>query len=317
MEKTGKSKGLNALAVFGCVIISIIFVITAFVTPIFYSATGIISPKTITTVVQKINYVEILKNSDSVNDTVDESGVDAELIDEIMKSKEAGRMIHEFSQELTNELMDSNGSLDNVDSVFVQNIVDKHIDDIIPVIQKKTNSSVDADTIKQEISRIIKNNDHKIKEAMLELQPIKETFTTYSSSAKLIQLSSKWYFVLAVCLLEILPLALIYLLRKKNYGGFVWIAVNTGIVGLFVSGVALIVSNGFIKEITAQIQGLVGEIVVLTIGTISTKLTIALTICFAIMIAAIVACVLLRKTKNKSACQPTLSGTGAMEEQTV
>ena len=316
MQKT-QSKASNVLGAFASVILSIIFVITAFILPLYYSVTGLISPKTITTVVQSIDYVEILKNSDKVNDVATESGIDAEIVDEIIKSREVGKLIRDFSGELTNELMDSNGSLDNVDAAFMQNVVDRHIDDIIPVIKKKTNTTVESKKIKQEINKVIQNSDQQIKEAIAELEPIKETITTYSTVTKTLQITSKWYSVFFLCLFEMLLLGLIYLMRKKNYGGFIWIAVDTAITGVFVSGAAVLVASGLVKELTAEIPGFVGKIALSAVGTISTKLTIALIVCFAVMIASIVACVLLKKMGTKKQIELVSEPAEEIVEQTV
>ena len=59
MKKSKGSGFFNILGIFGSIILSIVFVVSAFLLPVYCSITGIMQPKTITTVVQNIDYVEI------------------------------------------------------------------------------------------------------------------------------------------------------------------------------------------------------------------------------------------------------------------
>lgn len=316
MENT-QSKGLRVFTAFASVILSIIFVITAFALPLYYSVAGMISPKTITTIVQNVDYVEVLQQSEEVHAAIKDTGLDPKVADEIMKSKEVGALLSDFSSEVTTALIDEDGDLDSIDGVFLQQLVDKHIDDIIPVVKKKIGKPVQDDEIKQEIDKIIENSDSEIKNVVAELVPMKETIVTYSSITKTIQSTIKWYSILGVCFVEALLLALIYLMRKKNFGGFIWIAVNTGIVGVLVSGAAAVVSSDIIKQALSEIPGFFGSIATSAVDTIFTKLTIAAVVFLVVMVGSIVACVLLRKMKAKADNTSAVECAKETEEQTV
>ena len=306
MESAGKSKAVNVLGVIGNVFLSILFVIVAFIVPIYYSIAGMLEPKSITTVIQKIDYVAVLQESEEVNQTFKEIGLDAKTTDELIKSKEVGAMLEDFSGEMTTVLSDPNADLDSVDAAFVNGFVDKHIDDIMKVVEKKAGSPVKKDNVKKELSKVIENKDAEIKETASSLRPIKEKITSFSTVTKTIQAISKWYYVLAICVLEILLLALIYFIRRKNFGGFVWIAVDVGIVGSLVSCVAAVVGSGLVKSIISQIPGFLGGMVASAAKLVATKLVIALVVCFVIMALSVAACIVLRTMKRKNAGEPEM-----------
>lgn len=316
MESAGKSKALNVLGVFLSVILSILFVFIAFIVPIYYSVAGLIMPKTITTVIQKIDYVEVLQSSEEVNNTIKEIGIDAEIANEVMKSKEVGVLLEDFSSEVTTVLSDPEADLNDVDAPFVQEVVDRHIDDIVPVVEKESGAPVQCDKVKSEITKVIKSKDKEIKQMALELQPIKETVTSFSTITKTIQTISKWQYILLICLLEILLLALIYFIRRKNYGGFIWIAVGTGIVGVLVSSVAIVFGSGIVKSFVSELPQILGDIVSTAVGTIVTKLVIALVVCFMLMAISIAACIVLRTMKTKKTEQALPESADAEIEKT-
>ena len=106
----------------------------------------------------------------------------------------------------------------------------------------------------------------------------------------------EWQYALIFGVVAAGILALIYLMRKKNFGGFIWIAVNTGIVGALLSVLA-IASNSVIK-ILVENADFLGAFVNSAVNIVSTKLIIALVTCFAIMVLAIIACVVLRLRKR-------------------
>ena len=291
-----KSAALRVCSAFVSVLLSILFVVMALVLPIYYSVGGLLLPKTITSIVQNINYVEIFKNTAEINQIITDFNVDSETLDEVMKSKEVGALLNEFSGELTTIVTDTNRSLDEVDSSFIQRLVDKHIDNIIPVIEEKNKAPIEKENLKQEITKVIVSKTDAIKQAVSNLEPVKQTVTTFSTVIKTVQRVLEWQYALIFGVVAAGILALIYLMRKKNFGGFIWIAVNTGIVGALLSVLA-IASNSVIK-ILVENADFLGAFVNSAVNIVSTKLIIALVTCFAIMVLAIIACVVLRLRKR-------------------
>ena len=315
MKRSGGQIFLGILGGFASVILSIVFILVAFAIPVYYSVAGILQPKTLTTVIQKIDYVEIIKESADVNQAIEDLGIDSKVTDEIIKSKEVGALLEDCAGKLTEVLGDSAADLSQLDTSFLQGLVDEHIDDILNVVEEKTEIPIVKEEIKTAVNRLIEENSDAIEETMLELEPVKQAIVTYDTVTETVQRTLKWQYALGLALVEALLLGLIYLMRKRNFGGFIWIAVDTGIVGILVSVMVAIIGSGLIEQIIADLPSFATGIVDSAVGTALTKLTIALVVCFAIMIASIVACVVLRVRAKKMAALPAEEP--AIAEETV
>ena len=293
MEKT-----VNVLTAFVSVILSILFVITAIAAPLFYSAAGMIQPKTITNVIQDVDYVEILKDSDDFNQKCEELGIDMNTVDEIIKSESVGEFIEDCASELTLIIGSSDDSLENFNASTVKNLLDEHIDGILDVFEEKTGETVDRNKIKAELDVMVEENKEAIDDIVTELEPVQNTISEYSGISEMIKKALKWQYILILIVIQTALLALIYVLRRKNYKGFIWIAVNTGIVGAVILAASVLLNSRFVKEIIAQSEGFASEITASLINSAEAKLLTALIVCFVIMVLSITACVLLRKYKK-------------------
>lgn len=315
MKRSGGQIFLGILGGFASVILSIVFILVAFALPVYYSVAGMLQPKTLTTVIQNIDYVEIIKESADVNQAIEDLGIDSKVTDEIIKSKEVGALLEDCAGKLTEVLGDSAADLSQLDTSFLQGLVDEHIDDILNVVEEKTEIPIVKEEIKTAVNQLIEENSDAIEETMLELEPVKQAIVTYDTVTETVQRTLKWQYALGFALVEALLLGLIYLMRKRNFGGFIWIAVDTGIVGILVSVMVAIIGSGLIEQIIADLPSFASGIVDSAVGTALTKLTIALVVCFAIMIASIVACVVLRVRAKKMAVLPAEEP--AIAEETV
>ncbi|MBO7217100.1 MAG: hypothetical protein J6V50_00190, partial [Clostridia bacterium] len=195
----------------------------------------------------------------------------------------------------------------------LKGLIDNHIGDIVAVAEEKMDIPVAKDEIVKGIKDYIDENAEEIGQTFKELEPVKETIVTYSTVTETVQNTLKWYYIFGVALIGAAFLGLIYLMRKRNFGGFIWIAVDTGIVGVLVTAVVAVVKSGLIKEIIAELPSFATGIVESAIGAAATRLIIALSVCFVIMIGSIVACVLLRK-RAKNMAEATTAETPTAEE---
>ena len=152
MKKSGGAIFLNVLGIFASVILSIIFVICAFALPVYYSVAGMLQPKTLTTVIQNIDYVEIIKQSPEVNKVIEDIGVDSTAANDIIKSKEVGKLLEDCTGKLTEILGDKAAKIEDLDASFLQGLVDEHIDDILNVVDEKTEIPISKEDIKTGIN---------------------------------------------------------------------------------------------------------------------------------------------------------------------
>jgi hypothetical protein len=146
----------------------------------------------------------------------------------------------------------------------------------------------------------LEDNTEAIDSMVADLEPIKEMTVTYSAATELVQGSLQWQIVLALALIEAALLGLIYVLRRKNYGGFVWLAVDAGIVGALLSLVALAVGSSLSGAIVAQVPDFMEGMLSAALGSIQSNLVIGLAVCFGVMVLAIVACAVLRANRRRA-----------------
>lgn len=262
---------------------------------LYYSIVGIFKPKTIVKIIQSIDYIAVFKQTEEFDELSAELNVDPEEFDKLMKDKAVGRLFADFAAELSDKMFDPNAKLEDIDAPVFKSLIDEHIDGILPIIEQKNGAPVDKEEARQELHKFIDENPQQLTQTVMSLQPVKEQIMSYSTVTENIYKSLKWYNTLLVWLVEAGVLALIYLMRKRNFGGFIWIAVDTGILGLLTSGAAALVGSGLIKNEIEGMKGFAGAILGSSVDMVSSKFVTALICSFLVMAAAIVACVLLRK----------------------
>lgn len=78
----------------------------AFVFSVYYATAGIVKTNNIAKGVQNIDYVEILKESKEFNAAMDESGLETDTVDEIIKSDAVGDFLEGFADIVTDTVID-------------------------------------------------------------------------------------------------------------------------------------------------------------------------------------------------------------------
>lgn len=298
MENSKSSAFLDGLFGFFSFILSFVFVVTAFVLMLAYSISGILQPKAVAKIIQNVDYVEVIKESDDMNKIFEEMDMDAETVDEIIKSDAGKSLVKDFSDKTTTIILDDDSDLNDIDDRFFKDIVDDHIDDLLVIAEEQKGSSVEKEKLKDALHEAIDKNSESIDGLIKSLEPIKT-----SGAVKVVKVFYLWNYALLAWVVEGAILALIYLMKKKNYSGFIWIAVNTGIVGALTTAVALIAGSKLVSNLLSDMPNFIYGIAISAKNKVVTNLIIGLSVCFAVMIASIIACVLLRAREKKIATQ--------------
>lgn len=303
MKKTADSVVLNGLAVFTAIVLSLVFVVTAFALPLYYSVAGLLHPKSITTLVQHVDYVEALRGSEEITQAMKEVGIDAGATNRIMQSDAVGGFLEDCAEKLTHIFSQEELALTEFNVEFLQSLLDEHLEEILTVVEDVTGKTFQKEELRGSIHKVLEENTETIDNMVADLAPVKEMVVTYSEVTELMKGSLQWQVTLMLALMEVALLGLIYVLRMKNYGGFVWLAVNTGIVGALLSVTALAMGSSLSGAIVAQVPDFMRGMLTKAMGGIHTTLVIGLAVCFGVMVLAIVACAVLRHRKRRRAAQ--------------
>lgn len=289
MEKSGGKMFLNIVKILLSIFLSGLFVIIAFVFPVYYAAAGIVKPNNIARVVQNVDYVEILKESEEFNAAMDELGLETDKVDEIIKSDAAGGFLEGFANIVTETVIGD--SAEGFSIEHIKELADDHIDEITVVLEEQLDKPIKTEEVQNILNGMLDDNADKIESTVANFTSENSIASVYGTVQKTLSLPV----ILIVVLVEITILGLIYLLRAKNYGGFIWISVDSGIVLLLLAVLAVIVNSGLVNTLITGTSSFVSNIVASALGVITGKLLIAIVVLFVIVAASITAFVFLRK----------------------
>lgn len=301
MANTGTKTFVKVLKILFSIFLSFIFITTAFVLPIYYSVAGIFTPKTVSTVVQNIDFAEMITDSEEFNNAIKEFGIEKESVNEIMQSNEFGSFLESCTGTVMDAVFNNPESLDSFDPAVLKDIIDNHADDITNVLQEKLNLSVKKEDVQSTMHKLLDDNSDQIKESITSLAPDVEGSNLAYKILSFIQKTLKWPVILLCILFEVLLLGLIYLLNKNKFGGFIWIIVNSVITALLLTAVFIIFKSNFITNAFISAPNILGNITTTMLGTVTAKLLIAIIVLLLLITVCITAFILLKKHAAKKA----------------
>lgn len=301
MANTGAKTFVKVLKILFSIFLSFIFITTAFVLPIYYSVAGIFTPKTVSTVVQNIDFAEMITDSEEFNNAIKEFGIEKESVNEIMQSNEFGSFWESCTSTVMDAVFNNPESLDSFDPAVLKDIIDNHAADITNVLQEKLNLSIKKEDVQSTMHKLLEDNSDQIKENILYLVPYNEKSHPAYKIMSFIQTTLKLPVILLCILFEALLLGLIYLLNKNKFGGFIWIIVDSVITALLLTAVFIIFKSNFITNAFISAPNILGNVATTMLGTVTSKLLIAIIVLGLIAAAAITAFILLKKYTAKKA----------------
>lgn len=301
MANTGTKTFVKVLKILFSIFLSFIFITTAFVLPIYYSVAGIFTPKTVSTVVQNIDFAEMITDSEEFNNLIKEFGIEKESVNEIMQSNEFGSFLESCTSTVMDAVFNNPESLDSFDPSVFKGVIDNHIDDITSILKNELKLTVEKEDVQSTMHKLLDDNSDQIKENILYLAPYNEKSHPAYKIMSFIQTTLKLPVILLCILFEVLLLGLIYLLNKNKFGGFIWIIVNSVITALLLTAVFIIFKSNFITNAFISAPNILGNVTTTMLGTVTAKLLIAIIVLGLIAVAAITAFILLKKHAAKKA----------------
>ena len=149
MKKSAGSVFLNILSVFTALILSIIFIVTAFALPLYYSVAGMLHPKTITKLIQHVDYVEVLRESEEVTQAMKEVGIDAGASNRIIQSDAVGGLLEDCADKLVHIFSQEEVDLSEFNAEFLQGLIDKHMDELLVMVEDTTGKAFQKEELKK------------------------------------------------------------------------------------------------------------------------------------------------------------------------
>ncbi len=241
------------------VLFSVVLVCLAVVVPFYYSITGLTKPKAVASVVQSIDYVQMVDQSAAVQQALSGYGVDGKAADEIMKSKETGNLIQEYADKVT-EILLTIPSDRPIDMPLIREVVDDNLDKVLNVAEENAGVALPRKEITTVVDSFIDENQQEIKQSLPLLETARAVIKTVRMSA-VVSRTMTWQFGLLLGLVGAALMAAILLFHKKNAAGLLWITVDSGIAAALLLLLMLFSRHALVNTVAQNISGFGTDIV--------------------------------------------------------
>lgn len=270
-EKTVIFKILN---IFFSLVLSIVLVLLGVLIPFYYSITGLTKPKAVVTVIQNIDYEEVIEETPSVKKVLSKYGIKSKAVNEIIKSKEAGELIEAYTDKATEILLDVPEDR-AIDIPMIKEIVNEHLGDILRITEENINLKLNDNKVKNEVYNFINKNETAIKQSLPALEQARFIVKTVNVST-VIGNTMSWQFGLLLAFIGILIVTAICVMQRRNLRGFLWLAIISCIIIIILTLVIIYSQNSLVSRLAFKLSNFETEIIESAISICTDKIFIAL-----------------------------------------
>ena len=299
-----KGSFLRALGSFAAVILSIILVVLCIVAPVYFSVTSIITPKSVSKVIQKMDFETLITESDDMNETFEKLGLDSDDAEEFIKSPEVTEVIENYSAAVTDTLQVLSKE-EEFDASFLQDFVEENIDTLVDIAEEISPTGVEKEDLKEGLSQAIASQE----EVFEELLPKDEITVNTSGNIdplKAIRLVLSPTLTLIVVAALLVPVALICLLKFKRARCCIWLSVDFIICSLLLGGIALLGNLAFFKELLPTDASFGAQIINSSVSVVFNRVAISALVLIVLAALLLTAYFIIRaKVLNKAVATET------------
>lgn len=302
------------------VILSIAFVVVAIAAVCSASISAVIKPENIIALVQSIDYSALISGFEAetepeteaeteaettaspdteleIEDDAAFGGVEAELVDALMKSEAAKQLLEEYVAGV-GSVFTGEEAPEGLTEDKLKDIVNENMDEIVGIVKEYTDEEISEEDIRAQIDQALEENAEDIVASLPTVEDVKNEFE--DDTLKILRkvfVPKTTYTLIA---LSVVLALLIYACRYKRFGGFMWIGVDCIIAGCF----AALIKGAFSIAETVVLETLGAEsieIVAKVLAIVSQAFTVGITVLFAVAAISIALCIILRKAAKKKA----------------
>ena len=278
-------------------LLSLLLVLVLFATGLVGAANSVTSPATIrnlvTSVVEEIDFEQIIIGSAQDNDISEEELAQARTINALLDSAAAKEFFTLFAQDVAAAI---NGTYDPAHPAMTEQIIiqlaNTHIDEMVDIVAQ-LDPETDRETIRQELLTYVQENAAQLLESVKVENLINVEELSELTNALSLLKTAMWV-LLAVCLVLA---GLIYACRYYRFGALIWLGVDCGIVALLMLGMSRIIAAPMVINAVADASSASMMTGMLT-GVGNILLTVAL-ILFGLTVLFIGLFILLKQTVVK------------------
>ena len=292
-----RNKAANVITAILAALLSVLLVLVLFATGLVAAANSVTSPVTVrnlvTTVVEEIDFEQIIINSAQDNDISEEELAQARTINALLESAAAEEFFTLYAQDVASTF---NGTYDPANPAMTEQVIiqlaNTHIDEIVDIMAQ-LDPETDRETIRQELLTYVQENAAQLLESVKVENLINvEELSELTNTLQLLK-TVLWVLV-GICLVLA---GLIYACRYYRFGALIWLSVDTGIVALLILAVSRIISMPMVLQMVAD-DSTASVMAGMLTGVGNILLTVAL-ILFGITVLLIGLFILLKQTVLK------------------
>lgn len=295
-----QNTAVNVITAILAAFLSTLLVIMCVIIPVFKSLTSITTPKKLVTLVQEIDYKELVTENEGVKDAIEEFGIPSDVVNELVSSKAVSELLGLFAEDVSAALTGKELEQSSITPDAIKSIVNDNIDEIFDIVKNTANEEFSEDIsdedIKQVKDEIIKAVNENADEIVESLPDVKEIVTVMEvEDAQIIKTILGPTITIILLAVAAVLAGLIYACRFRNFNALLWLGIDFGSAGLIVTLITAFIGSKFISALITDMISINGTVVDSVIKVYTNGLITGLIILFVLCAVFITGYVLLKK----------------------
>ncbi len=292
-----KSKALRVLGTIGGVLFSIVLIFALIGSLVFSVSTVLVEPETIVTIVKEINLAEQVLSDESVKQALEQEGIQAEMITELLDSPFFEDTVEVYTNEVIAALQGEIPEVTLTEDV-VRQFADEHMDSLITLTKKYIPESADLTDgqIKGAIDNLVNEYGSTLVEALPTGQQVQEMLVETEIQKPAELLVSTTVPIVLYSVIGVLA-AIIFVCLLHKFRGLLCLGIDALIVAAILLAPYLVLTNdALITSLLADSASLVAPLIAVFSTRLGTYL-IVLTVVGVLLIAGYITNTVLTKKK--------------------
>lgn len=291
-----QNTAVNVITAILAAFLSIFLVVMCIVIPVFTSATSITKPKKLVTLVQAIDYKELMTQNTEVESSKEEFGIPAEVMNELISSKAAGEIIKLFAEDVSAALTGKEIEKSSITADTIKKIVNDNIDEITEIVKSASKEELNDKDVKKLKSEILKAVDEGAEDLAKSLPDPKEFITTMEvEGAEVIRTVLSPTITIILIAIALFFAGLIYACRFRNFNALLWLGVDTGLAAIIVTTITVFIGSKLVKGLITDMANINKTVIDSVIKVYTSGLIVGLVVLFLLCAMFVAGYILLKK----------------------
>lgn len=233
-------------------LLNLFLILICILVPFYYSVIALTKPRTVTTVIQNIDYKALVKKTPTVEKALESYGIDYKKADEIMKSKEAGELIEVYADETT-EILLSLPENRKIHTSHIKNMINDNIGDFLTVAKETTDIEFDEKEVETAVNEYVEENEGELKAFV----PVLEQIRTVVKQIKMSQIVARTLslpFVIAFTAVILGIALIIILIKRRKLKGVLFLGVDFAVISLALGLSVFFCRSSFVTALALEMS---------------------------------------------------------------